>query len=74
MRSMVPLTVQANEHGGPPSSADAADVQRLQDAFNDRHRYLLKLLMAKTLKISTQADLKFFTMSLNFNRVYKGAE
>ncbi len=54
--------------------AGSAELQRLQDSFSDRHRYLLKLLTAKTLKISTQADLKFFTMSLNFNKVYKEAD
>ncbi|KAK9819014.1 hypothetical protein WJX74_004303 [Apatococcus lobatus] len=53
---------------------DMAELQRLQGTFNDRHRYLLKLLTAKTLKISTQADLNFFTMSLNFNHIYKEAE
>ena len=66
--------VQHIKRGEPPGPDDAAELQRLQDAFNDRHRYLLKLLTAKTLKISTQADLKFFTMSLNFNHVYKEAE
>lgn len=63
--------INCGKHSEPD---DAADLRRLQAAFNDRHRYLLKLLTAKTLKISTQADLKFFTMSLNFNHVYKEAE
>lgn len=70
----ITVDMQDTANGSRPALADAAELRRLQDAFNDRHRYLLKLLTAKTLKISTQADLKFFTMSLNFNRIYKEAE
>jgi len=48
--------------------ADArAELEALHAKFKDRHRYLLKVLTAKTLKISWQSELHYLVMRINFN-------
>lgn len=60
------------------TKAAAADVQRelqqLHSSFKDRHRYLLKVLTAKTLKISGQSELHYLVMQINFNDFYAKAD
>ena len=43
----------------------------LQAEFADRHRYLLKSLNAKSLKIDDKSGLQYLVMRLTFNRYYK---
>ena len=43
----------------------------LHHAFRDRHRYLMKVLTAKTLKISGQSELHNLVTVLNFNDFYR---
>ena len=54
------------------------DVQRelkqLHSSFRDRHRYLLKVLTAKTLKISGQSELHYLVMQINFNDFHAKAD
>lgn len=44
---------------------------QLHQAFRDRHRYLMKVLTAKTLKISGQSELHNLVTVLNFNDFYR---
>ena len=44
---------------------------QLHQAFRDRHRYLMKVLTAKTLKISGQSELHNLVTVLNFNEFYR---
>jgi len=44
-----------------------AELEALHAKFKDRHRYLLKVLTAKTLKISWQSELHYLVMRINFN-------
>ena len=46
------------------------ELQQLHINFTDRHRYLLKVLTAKTLKISGQSELHYLVMQINFNDFY----
>lgn len=50
------------------------ELQQLHISFRDRHRYLLKVLTAKTLKISGQSELHDLVMQINFNSFYAKAE
>ncbi|KAK9804286.1 hypothetical protein WJX72_004797 [[Myrmecia] bisecta] len=50
------------------------ELAELQTAFRDRHRYLLKVLTAKTLKIGGYSELHHLVMRLNFNSFYPEAE
>ncbi len=57
--------------GTKVSVADVkTELQALHASFKDRHRYLLKVLTAKTLKISGQSELHFLVMRINFNDFY----
>ncbi|KAL0024129.1 hypothetical protein WJX77_000413 [Trebouxia sp. C0004] len=54
--------------GTKVSVADVrAELEALDAKFKDRHRYLLKVLTAKTLKISWQSELHYLVMRVNFN-------
>ena len=46
------------------------ELEQLHVNFRDRHRYLLKVLTAKTLKISGQSELHYLVMQINFNSFY----
>lgn len=46
------------------------ELKQLHNNFRDRHRYLLKVLTAKTLKISGQSELHYLAMQINFNSFY----
>ena len=50
------------------------ELQQLHINFRDRHRYLLKVLTAKTLKISGQSELHYLVMHINFNSFYAKAD
>lgn len=57
--------------GTKVSVADVrAELETLHANFRDRHRYLLKVLTAKTLKISGQSELHYLVMRINFNDFY----
>lgn len=45
-------------------------LEQLHINFRDRHRYLLKVLTARTLKISGQSELHYLVMHINFNSFY----
>jgi hypothetical protein len=47
-----------------------AKLGRLLTDFSDRHRYLLKFLSAKSLKIGDKSGLHHLLMRLNFNGFY----
>ena len=47
-----------------------SELAALHAQFRDRHRYLLKVLTAKTLKISGQSELHYLVMHINFNDFY----
>lgn len=47
-----------------------AELQALHISFRDRHRYLLKVLTAKTLKISGHSELHYLVMRINYNGFY----
>ncbi len=62
------LQTFAGVQGTKVSVADArAELEALHAKFKDRHRYLLKVLTAKTLKISWQSELHCLVMRINFN-------
>ena len=50
------------------------ELEQLHISFRDRHRYLLKVLTAKTLKISGQSELHYLVMQINFNSFYAKAD
>ena len=43
---------------------------KLEAEFNDRHRYLLRLLTAKSLKIGDKSGIQYLVTLLNFNGFY----
>ncbi|KAL0024075.1 hypothetical protein WJX79_003630 [Trebouxia sp. C0005] len=62
------LQQKLRKPGTKVSVADArAELEALHAKFRDRHRYLLKVLTAKTLKISWQSELHYLVMRINFN-------
>ena len=57
--------------GTKVSVADVkAELAALHARFKDRHRYLLKVLTARTLKISGQSELHYLVMRITFNDFY----
>ncbi|KAL3159096.1 hypothetical protein ABBQ32_011094 [Trebouxia sp. C0010 RCD-2024] len=62
----------------PGTKVSQAEVQRqleqLHINFRDRHRYLLKVLTARTLKIGGQSELHYLVMHINFNSFYAKAD
>lgn len=53
------------------SEAARQGLAKLQADFMDRHRYLLKSLTAKTLKIGDDSGLQYLVMLLDFNCFYQ---
>lgn len=47
------------------------ELRELDTNFRDRHRFLLKVLTAKTLKISGTSELHNLVMRLDFNNFYQ---
>lgn len=47
-----------------------AELQALHLKFRDSHRYLLKVLTAKTLKIDGHSELHYLIMRINYNGYY----
>lgn len=51
-----------------------AELQALHVRFRDRHRYLMKVLTAKTLKIGGDSELHHLVMRMNYNGFYAKAD
>lgn len=69
------LKISAGVQGTKVSVADVrTELEALHAKFKDRHRYLLKVLTAKTLKISWQSELHYLVMRINFNDFHGKAD